>query len=169
MKTITVLKALFLAAVIATTIGCGTMKAPIIVTGPMGIQPRNDAYKTIRIKNVGPAYWRFWLGPDNQQVVLYPGAAMFIKLSSNFWSKCQGFWAHAYLEVNVDGRVVESTFTGEQWNERCLTGYTWVCDTGQAIGGDIVLSGVPQPQYPVPVHFSYGVPLLPINIQGGIQ
>jgi|GEM_PF-5080169 len=169
MKTTTALKTLLLVIAITMTIGCGATLPPIIVTGPTGIRANNDTYKTVRIKNVGPAYWRFWLGPDNQQIVLYPGAAMYVKLSSNFWSKCQGFWAHAYLEVSSDGRVVESSFAGEQWNQSCITGYTWVCDTGQTVGGDIVLSGVPQPQYPFPVHFSYGIPLLPIGIQGAIR
>jgi len=150
-------------------VGCGPRLAPIIVTGPTGITANNNTYKTVRIKNAGPAYWRFWLGPNNQQVVLYPGAAIFVKSSSNFWNKCQGFWVHAYLEVDRTGRVVKSSFIGEQWVQSCVTGYTWVCDTGQVIGGDIVMSGVPQSQYPFPTRFSYSVPLLPVGMQGSIQ
>ncbi len=149
-------------------VACVATRPPIIITGPMGIQANNDAYKTVRIRNVGPVYWRFWLS-NNQQIVLYPGRTLFVKPTSDFWNRCQGFWAHAYLEVNQDGRVKESTFAGEQWVQSCSTGYTWVCDTGQVIGGDIALGGASYPQYPFPVHFSYSVPLLPIGIQAVIH
>jgi len=136
----------------------------------MGIPTKaeQEAYKTVRIRNVGSAYWRFWLSGD-QQVVLYPGRTLFIKLSSNFRKQCQGFWAHAYLEVNPDGRVNTATFAGEQWMQSCLTGHTWVCDTGQVIGADIALGGAPGAQYPYPTHFSASVPFVPVGVQGRIH
>ena len=170
MKIITATLLLLVCAIFLTLTmsGCA-MKPPIIITGPMGVQANNDAYKVVRIKNAGQAYWRFYLGPNNQQFVLYPGEVLFVKPSSKFWNKCQGFWAHAYLEVDRTGRVVESSFAGEQWNQSCITGYTWVCDTGQVIGGDISLGGIPQSRYPFPTHFSYSVPFLPIGIQGSIR
>ena len=145
------------------------MKPPIIITGPMGVQANNDAYKVVRIKNAGQAYWRFYLGPNNQQFVLYPGEVLFVKPSSKFWNKRQGLWAHAYLEVQTDGRVMESTFAGEQWFQTEITGNTWICDTGQVIGGEIILGGIPQSTYSFPTHFSYSVPFLPIGIQGSIR
>ncbi len=142
--------------------------APIIVTGPAGITANNDSYKVTRMRNLGPAYKQFWLG-NGQQVVLYPGTAIFLKPTNDFWNRCQGFWVHSYMEVNESGRVKTTTFVGEEWVQICLNGYTWVCDTGQVIGGDITLGGIPQSQYPFPTHFSYSVPLLPIGIQAVIH
>lgn len=167
MRIITALKVLLLAAAIATMMSCGT-KPAIIITGPMGIKANDDSYKTTRIKNVGSAYWRFWLRND-QQIVLYPSRTLFVKPSGDFWNRCQGFWVHAYLEVNPDGRVKESTFAGEQWVETCITGRKWVCDTGEVIGADVILGNAPQSYRSFPTRFSYSVPLLPIGIQGAIQ
>ncbi|MFH1346661.1 MAG: hypothetical protein ABIH10_00215 [Spirochaetota bacterium] len=138
------------------------------MTGPTGIQPNRQDYKIVRIKNIGPAYKQFWLG-NGQQVVLYPGTAIFLKPTNDFWNRCQGFWVHSYLEVDESGRVKTTTFTGEEWVHVCITGYTWVCNTGQVIGGDITLGGIPQSRFPFPTHFSYSVPFIPVSIQGKIQ
>ncbi|MFA5099130.1 MAG: hypothetical protein WC461_02905 [Candidatus Paceibacterota bacterium] len=157
---------------ILTLCGCavvfGKPQPPIIVTGPTGITPNGDSYKVVRVKNVGPGYKQFWLG-NGQQIVLYPGTQIFLKPTNDLWNKCQGFWIHTYLQVDETGRVKSTTFTGEEWAQVCITGYTWVCDTGQVVGADIVLGGIPQSYYPFPTHFSVAVPFFPISIQGGIQ
>lgn len=171
MQIITVIAKFLAVAVVATTMlsGCAVMtakaKPPIIITGPMGIQPDRDSYRLVRIKNSSPAYWRFWLGANRQEFVLFPGRVLFAKMPNNFWGKCQGFWAHAYMEVNDNGTVDTSTFAGEQYSHVCITGYRWVCETGEVIGGDIVFGGIPQSNYNYPTQFSYSTPLVPFGLR----
>ncbi len=170
MRVIIIIARFLLVVVVATTMlsGCAVMttkaKPPIIITGPMGIQTDRDSYRLIRIKNASQAYWRFWLGANRQEFILFPGRVLFVKMPNNFWGKCQGFWSHAYMEVNNNGTVDISTFAGEQWSQVCITGNKWICETGEVIGGDIVFGGIPQSNYHYPTHFSVSVPFVPVGL-----